>query len=117
MAAVVAFIFYPQMLHFLQHPYCQRHRTVHCQLYVTGPLDGLSLRIKMAAFGGLVLASPVILWEVWRFITPGLNPTEKRYAIPSSSASIVLFLRRLRARVLLASPRPRVPRAHRRPDA
>ena len=90
-AAVVAFFLYQPMLHILQHPYCQvTHGS--CQLYVTSPLDGLSLRIKMAGFGGLVLASPIILWQVWRFITPGLNPKEKRYAIPFVACSIVLFL-------------------------
>ena len=61
-------------------------------LYVTSPLDGLSLRIKIAAFGGLVLASPILLFELWRFITPGLKKREKRYAIPFVIASVVLFL-------------------------
>ncbi len=89
--AVVGFFLYEPMLHILQHPYCQvTHGS--CQLYVTSPLDGLSLRIKMAGFGGLVLASPIILWQVWRFITPGLNPKEKRYVIPFVTCSILLFL-------------------------
>jgi len=39
----------------------------------------------------LFLGSPVILWELWRFITPGLHRNEKRYAIPFVVASIVLF--------------------------
>jgi sec-independent protein translocase protein TatC len=64
----------------------------HCGFYITGPLDGLALRVKIAAYGGLVLASPVLLWELWRFITPGLNPKEKKYAIPFIVASIALFL-------------------------
>ncbi|HUY64423.1 MAG TPA: twin-arginine translocase subunit TatC [Acidimicrobiales bacterium] len=87
--ATVCFVLYPHLLHFLQSPYC--HVTTRCQLYVTGPLDGLSLRIKLAAYGGLFLASPVILWELWRFITPGLHRNEKRYAIPFVVVSIVLF--------------------------
>lgn len=91
LAAVVAFFLYQPMLRLLQHPYCQvTHGS--CQLYVTSPLDGLSLRIKMSAFGGLVLASPVLLWQVWRFITPGLQPNEKRYAVPFITCSIALFL-------------------------
>ena len=45
----------------------------------------------MAAFGGLILASPFILWQVWRFITPGLRSNEKRYAIPFVTAAVVLF--------------------------
>ena len=38
-----------------------------------------------------MLALPVWLWELWRFITPGLNPKEKKYAVPFVISSIVLF--------------------------
>ena len=88
--ATVAFVCYPWILSFLKHPYCQvaPHR---CGFYITGPLDGLALRVKIAAYGGLVLASPILLWELWRFITPGLHPKEKKYAIPFIVASIALF--------------------------
>jgi sec-independent protein translocase protein TatC len=89
-AATVAFLVYNHILSFLQHPYCQVNAK-HCNLYVTSPLDGLSLRVKIAAYGGIFLASPVILWELWRFITPGLNPKEKKYAIPFIVSSIFLF--------------------------
>ncbi|MGH9109706.1 MAG: twin-arginine translocase subunit TatC [Acidimicrobiales bacterium] len=88
---VVAAVFYGWFLRLLQHPYC----TVNphdCLFYVTGPLDPLALRLKMAAFGGLVLASPIILWQIWRFITPGLRPNEKRYAVPFVCCSVLLFL-------------------------
>lgn len=88
----LAAVFYNWELSVLKHPYCQIHTVDACKFYVTGPLDQLGLRVKLAAFGGLVLASPVILWETWRFITPGLRPTEKRYAVPFVLASIVLFL-------------------------
>jgi sec-independent protein translocase protein TatC len=76
----------------LRHPYCEIVATHSCSFYVTAPLDALSLRVKLAAFGGAVLASPVVLWELWRFITPGLRPTEKRYAVPFVIASVLLFL-------------------------
>ncbi len=89
-AGVAAFLLYPWILSFLKHPYCEVAPS-HCAFYITGPLDGLALRVKIAAYGGLFLASPVLLWEVWRFITPGLNPNEKRYAIPFIVASITLF--------------------------
>ncbi len=88
--ATVAFVIYPSILDFLKEPYCQASHG-HCSLYVTGPLDGLSIRVKVAAYGGLFLAAPVLLWEFWRFVTPGLKPTEKRYAVPFVAASIVLF--------------------------
>lgn len=85
----VAFVAYPQILHWLQAPYCSI--SPHCSLYVTGPLDGLSLRIHVATYGGVFLASPVILWQVWRFVTPGLHRNEKRYVVPFVAASLILF--------------------------
>ena len=85
-----AFLVYPWILSFLSHPYCQISPH-HCGFYITGPLDGLALRVKIAAYGGMVLAAPVLLWEFWRFVTPGLNRNEKRYAIPFIVASIILF--------------------------
>lgn len=88
--ATVSFLIYPSILSFLSHPYCQI-APHHCGFYVTGPLDPLSLRVKIAAYGGLILAAPILLWELWRFITPGLNPNEKRYAVPFIVASILLF--------------------------
>lgn len=89
-AGIVAFLLYPWILSFLRHPYCEV-APGHCSFYITGPLDGLALRVKIAAYGGLFLSSPILLWEFWRFITPGLNPKEKRYAIPFIVASISLF--------------------------
>jgi sec-independent protein translocase protein TatC len=89
-AGTAAFLLYPWILSFLSHPYCEVAPS-HCGFYITGPLDGLALRVKIAAYGGLFLASPVLLWEFWRFVTPGLNPREKRYAIPFIMASITLF--------------------------
>jgi sec-independent protein translocase protein TatC len=89
--AAIAAAFYQGMLNLLQHPYC-RVNPHNCGFYVTGPLDPLTLRIQMAAFGGLIIASPVILFQVWRFITPGLHRKEKRYAIPFVAVSVILFL-------------------------
>jgi sec-independent protein translocase protein TatC len=88
--ATVGFVTYNWILAVLKHPYCEAAPT-HCGFYVTGPLDGLALRVKIAAYAGIFLASPVWLWELWRFITPGLNPKEKRYAVPFIVATISLF--------------------------
>jgi sec-independent protein translocase protein TatC len=87
--AVVCFVLYPHILSFLKSPYCQVTR--HCTLYVTGPLDGLSLRVKIAGYGGLFLSSPVFLWELWRFVTPGLYSNERRYAVAFVASAVVLF--------------------------
>ena len=89
-AAGVAVALYDPILNFLLRPLCTVNHG-RCTLYVTSPLDGLSLRVKIGAFGGLVLASPVILWEAWRFVTPGLKAAEKRYAVPFVAAAVALF--------------------------
>ncbi len=108
-AATVAVIAYEPILHFLLRPLCSVDAsTVHqpgtgngslvfsaggtCNLFVTSPLDGLTLRVKIALFGGLVLASPVILFQAWRFVTPGLKASERRYAVPFVLSAFVLFL-------------------------
>jgi len=39
----------------------------------------------------IALSSPVIFWELWRFVTPGLHSNEKRYIVPFVSAAVVLF--------------------------
>ncbi|MGH9043385.1 MAG: twin-arginine translocase subunit TatC [Acidimicrobiales bacterium] len=87
----VAAVFYQWMLNLLQHPFCDAEPH-HCAFYVTGPLDPLALRIKLAAFGGLLLASPIVLFELWRFVTPGLNRNEKRYVVPFVTISVILFV-------------------------
>ncbi len=90
--AIVAYFFYGHILNFFTQPYCQVSGKTNCALYVTGPLEGFALRIKIAGYGGLLLASPVILYQLWRFVTPGLNPREKRYAVPFVLSSLLLFM-------------------------
>ncbi len=88
--AILGFLFYTDLLKVLQNPYCSAVPG-HCKFLVTNPLDGLTLRVKIAFFGGFLVSSPVILWQTWRFITPGLKKREKRYIIPFVSASLVFF--------------------------
>ncbi|MGH9282296.1 MAG: twin-arginine translocase subunit TatC [Acidimicrobiales bacterium] len=90
--AVLAFAFYNQILDFLIDPYCDTlPRGSRCALFITDPLEGFATRLKVATWGGFLLASPVVLFQFWRFITPGLNPNEKRYAVPFVASSVVLF--------------------------
>jgi sec-independent protein translocase protein TatC len=87
---VLSFIFYPEILHFLQRPYCHASPK-RCTFLVTNPLDGLSLRVKIAFYGGMFFSLPVALWQSWRFITPGLKARERKYAVPFVAGSIVFF--------------------------
>lgn len=91
--AIFGFIWYPHILHVLQQPYCDAvPRGRSCTFLVTDALEPFLLRLKVAAWTGLFAASPVVLYQLWRFITPGLNPNEKRYAVPFVLVSTVLFL-------------------------
>jgi sec-independent protein translocase protein TatC len=93
---IVVFVFYNQVLSFLRGPYqdvCNSHPKFQCtgDFLNTDPLGGFGTRMRIAGYGGLILALPVVLWQVWRFITPGLHPREKRYAIPFVATSMALF--------------------------
>jgi sec-independent protein translocase protein TatC len=91
--AVVGWALYAQIMDLLIGPYCEiLPAGRECTLIVTDPLEGFSIRIKLAAYVGLLLASPVVLWQLWRFITPGLYDKEKRYAVPFVLSSVVLFV-------------------------
>lgn len=90
--SIIGFAFSNQALDFLVDPYCRAQAGKSCQLVVIDPLEGFSTRIKLAVFIGFVIAAPVILWQIWRFVTPGLHKNEKRYAVPFIASSIILFL-------------------------
>jgi len=92
LGAVIAFVLYNRILSFLIHPYCSvLPKGKKCTLFIQDPLEGFAARLKVAGYGGLMIALPVVLWQLWRFITPGLHKREKRYAIPFVAASLVLF--------------------------
>jgi sec-independent protein translocase protein TatC len=61
------------------------------KLVFTGPLEAFTLRFKVAIYLGFGLAFPVVLFQVWRFVSPGLHKNERRYAVPFIASGIVLF--------------------------
>ncbi|MDQ3944029.1 MAG: twin-arginine translocase subunit TatC [Actinomycetota bacterium] len=87
--AVICFVLFHWIIGFMVEPY--KDITGQKGLIFTQPLEAFLTRMKVSAYGGLVLASPVVFWHLWRFITPGLYPKEKRYAIPFVVSSVVLF--------------------------
>lgn len=95
-AATVLMLWYEPFKDLLTKPYrdlCASDPSFGCDgsLYSLGPLDGFSARLRIAGYGGLVLALPVVLWQIWRFILPALNRREKQYAVPFITSSLVLF--------------------------
>lgn len=62
------------------------------KLIYTEPAEAFLLYLKVAALVGLLLASPVVLYQIWMFIAPGLYANEKRLAIPFVVFSTFFFL-------------------------
>jgi sec-independent protein translocase protein TatC len=46
----------------------------------------------MSVYIGIAMAMPVILWQLWRFITPALYSHERRYAVPFTASALILFV-------------------------
>jgi len=91
--SIVVFGLFDHVLALLIHPYCVAVGPGRsCNLYVTGPLDGLSIRVEVAAYGGVVLALPLLLFHFWRFVTPGLRPGERKMTASFVCSSLALFL-------------------------
>lgn len=92
-AGVVAYIFYDDIFRFFTRPYCQSVKATDrsCALYSFDLLGGFLLRMKVALIGGIILALPVILYQLWRFIVPGLYRNERRYTIAFVGTSMLLF--------------------------
>ena len=94
--SIIAYFLFHQILHLLELPIDKGGRiagvTIKGGLSVQGVTTAFTVRLKIAIFGGFVIALPVILFQIWRFITPGLEPQEKKYAIPFVLGSVGLFL-------------------------
>ena len=93
---IVVMTFYDPILRVILRPYkdlCKRRPDFGCDgtLVGIGPLDGFTTRISISLWGGLALAFPVVLWQIWRFIVPALHAKEKKYAIPFVFSSVLLF--------------------------
>jgi len=84
----IAYAFHVRLYGIIQKPL----NDLHIALNYTHPTDPLNLYLKTALYGGIILASPFILYQVWLFIAPGMYANEKRYVVPFMAATIVLFL-------------------------
>jgi len=84
----IAYAFHTQLYAIVQAPLDQ----LHIPLNFTHPTDGLNLYLKVALYGGILIASPYIIYQIWLFISPGLYKNEKRYVMPFMATTVGLFL-------------------------
>jgi sec-independent protein translocase protein TatC len=88
--AVVAFFFANWLRDILEMPFREAVPDNQLQALKVAEEWGVLMRISM--FGGVILASPVILYQTWAFIIPALTPRERKWAIPVVTALVVLFI-------------------------
>jgi sec-independent protein translocase protein TatC len=94
-AAIVAGFFYNEISTFLQAPfraYQENSPDVIASINFAGATAAVSNVISISIFVGLIAASPIILWQAWAFIVPGLTGKEKRISLAFLGATIPLFL-------------------------
>lgn len=88
--SVIGFLVHEQVLDFLIEPY--RVAVPDGGLAFFRPTEGFSVVMRVSLWTGVILASPVIFYQTWRFVAPALTKREKRWAIPLTVVFVVLFL-------------------------
>ncbi len=93
------FVFFNQAWHVIERPLCATAIRGHSgcrtlgvnQLVLNGPLDPFYLRVKVALIVGVILSSPIWLYQIWAFVAPGLHAREKRWSYLFLGAAFPLF--------------------------
>jgi sec-independent protein translocase protein TatC len=94
------FVFFDQAWHVIERPLCHTVINGHSgcrtqgvdQLILNSPLDPFYLRVKVAFIVGVIVSSPVWLYQLWAFIAPGLYAREKRWGRIFLGTAVPLFL-------------------------
>jgi sec-independent protein translocase protein TatC len=96
---IVGWIFYPQVFEFVKQPYVEgiapllNRSGFDATLVLSGGIgSAFTFRLKVALVLGLLLSSPVWLWEAWAFVLPALHRNEKRWAYLLTATGVPLFL-------------------------
>jgi sec-independent protein translocase protein TatC len=94
---VVGVWFYNPIFNFLRHPYCElpptrREGGASCVLIFTHPTDAFFVRMRVALLAGALFSSPIWLYQLWAFITPGLHRHERRWTLSFIVSGVLLFV-------------------------
>jgi sec-independent protein translocase protein TatC len=95
LATVAAFIFHAAIVEFLLRPLTTvlgETNHITSTAIFTSPTEGLTIPIKISAIVGLVGSLPVILWQAWGFLAPGLRPVERKFVGPFIATALLLFV-------------------------
>jgi sec-independent protein translocase protein TatC len=87
---VISYFFSEQLFHILVKP-LQKELPPDSLLIFTGLPEAFFVYLKLSFFAGIFLSAPVLLWEIWGFVAPGLYDHEKKYIFPFVIFSTLLF--------------------------
>src|SRR5690349_7938934 len=92
--AAAGWFLYQPFYEALQDPILEvaKEKGVQAQINFPAMTSAFNLHIKLAAYIGIIIASPVWLYEIWAFITPGLTRRERRTSIGFLAAAVPMFL-------------------------
>jgi sec-independent protein translocase protein TatC len=90
LGTVVCAVFFETILGWLLAPARESHPEL--ELNVFGPTESIGILFKVAMYGGLVVASPMVVYQTMMFIVPGLTPRERRLILPSMLGVIAFLL-------------------------
>lgn len=91
-ATCILYVFSPYLFDFLVNPISEYLSDGVDSFILTGTFEGFALKFTIAAFGGLVVSSPLILWEILAFFLPALKPNERHYVLPTFFVAVALFV-------------------------
>ncbi len=79
---------------YMQQPIMEalRHHHLDQKLVYLNPTEPFNMYLKVGFMAGLFVASPLVLYQVWAFVAPGLYRNEKRYVVPFMVFSVGLFV-------------------------
>ena len=91
---MVALAFWEPIFSFLRVPIEGAFEAVGLEkkLVFLGPLEPIQMALRVGLYTGIFLAAPVLFWQLWMFIAPGLYKSEKKIALPFVFSSTLLFL-------------------------
>lgn len=94
---VVAYFFYDQIFAIVRRPFDLVVEEAKAQgqvitLAVSGVTDAFTLQLEVVLISGVVLSLPIWLYQLWRFLAPGLKSNERRWAILFAAVATPLFL-------------------------
>lgn len=92
--SVVGWVFAPELLNMFLLPFSEAFPKAglgQASIHIANPMDQVIAYLKLAMVVGFLAGIPVIAWQAWAFVAPGLYAHEKRYALPFSMASTVFF--------------------------